>query len=413
MSGHSIFYYPYASFGYEQAPFLRAAALYFDKIYLLDPEKARSTGTGPLQGIGADIVTLEKEGILVRLSPEEVLEKYESVIESAIRADMNDAKFLRICQRFGQADQWRLALAKVPKNIRKDPAYKPKDTAMQRLMGEIPRAMAGQGLRYSEVYAEVTDRYREVGPYIETSVGAAGQVREFRQADFPLPLGESIMVNHALVGGLLETGATPVTDDKFHYRVLAHKIERARRHPEINRLLTELEASSQIKANFLATRVLQEQKLQLPAVSSEVTIESVLELRHRYSDELGVARNQLAWLAQEIKEGPWTEDFEETVYHDYLPKRIRPLLVKCETARKSWFKTAGLAAAAAGSTIALLIAGQPLLSLATASTTLGVIGDDLIPLIADLRNQLSKKTKGKGYGLQYFMRVPKKRKKRP
>jgi hypothetical protein len=30
MSGHTIFYYPYASFGHEQASFLRAEALYFD-----------------------------------------------------------------------------------------------------------------------------------------------------------------------------------------------------------------------------------------------------------------------------------------------------------------------------------------------------------------------------------------------
>jgi hypothetical protein len=406
MNTHEILYYPYASFGYEQAPFLRAAALYFDKIYLLDPVKARSTGTGPLQGIGTDINTLEKEGILVRLSPEEVLERYESTIEKGIRTDMQDADFIRICEQFGQADRWTLALAKVPKNIREDVAYKPKDTAMQRLMGQIPRDVAGQQLYYSETYSEVANRYREVGAYEETSLDTAGRVMEFREADFPLPLGESIMVNHALIGGLLVTGATPVTDDEFHHRVLAYKINRARLSPEVNRLLMDLETSNRIKANFLSMRVLQEQKLNLPAVSSAVPIERVLELRHKYSDELDAARRELAWLAQEIREGPWTEDFEQTVYHEYLPKRIRPLLEKCKKARRSWLKTTGLMAAAAGATIALMIGGQPLLSLATASTTLAVIGHDLVPLITDLRTQLSKGTKGKGYGLQYFMRVP-------
>lgn len=40
MTEHSIFYYPYASFTDAQAPLLKAAALYFDKLYILDPEKA-------------------------------------------------------------------------------------------------------------------------------------------------------------------------------------------------------------------------------------------------------------------------------------------------------------------------------------------------------------------------------------
>jgi hypothetical protein len=40
MTDHNIFYYPYASFTNAQAPLLKIAALYFDHLYLLDPEEA-------------------------------------------------------------------------------------------------------------------------------------------------------------------------------------------------------------------------------------------------------------------------------------------------------------------------------------------------------------------------------------
>jgi hypothetical protein len=36
MNPHNIFYYPYASFTDVHAPLLKAAAIYFDKLYILD-----------------------------------------------------------------------------------------------------------------------------------------------------------------------------------------------------------------------------------------------------------------------------------------------------------------------------------------------------------------------------------------
>ncbi len=37
MTEHNLFYYPYASFTNSQLPLLKLAALYFDKLVLLDP----------------------------------------------------------------------------------------------------------------------------------------------------------------------------------------------------------------------------------------------------------------------------------------------------------------------------------------------------------------------------------------
>ncbi len=108
---------------------------------------------------------------------------------------MEDEAFQSLCRASGQAARWELALEKVPKELQQD-------MAMQRLMGELPRAVADPQTWYLEAEA----------PY------------DFRRGGYPLALGESIMLNHALFGGLLYTGSTPLTDNRFHSQVLALKI---------------------------------------------------------------------------------------------------------------------------------------------------------------------------------------------
>jgi hypothetical protein len=53
MTEHNLFYYPYASFTNSQLPLLKVAALWFDKLVILDPVGA-SWAT-----IGADHHTRE------------------------------------------------------------------------------------------------------------------------------------------------------------------------------------------------------------------------------------------------------------------------------------------------------------------------------------------------------------------
>lgn len=166
MPGHNIFYYPYATFGDKQSLLLKAATLYFDKLYILDPLKANwgGIGEGPLAN---DMRVLEQEGILIRISPEEVLHQYEKIIAQAVRIDMQDREFLEVCEQSGRAGRWTLALAKVPKVIRDDPKFKPLDRSMQRLMGEVAREVSSElGLyveRYAEetAYSDIYDEYRE------------------------------------------------------------------------------------------------------------------------------------------------------------------------------------------------------------------------------------------------------------
>jgi hypothetical protein len=146
MDTHSIFYYPYGSFQDVQAPLLKVAALYFDKLYILDPLKAASGSISiadtkndiallfEQESILKDIALLVQEGILERIAPEDVLDKYEEEIEAAIYRDLVDEDFLDLCGTSGR-HWWNLALAKVPAAIRNDPKYQRLDQAMQRLMG--------------------------------------------------------------------------------------------------------------------------------------------------------------------------------------------------------------------------------------------------------------------------------------
>jgi hypothetical protein len=61
MTEHNLFYYRYTSFTNSQRPLLKVAALYFDKLYILDPAANRITGGnlrltphgGALEGTGS------------------------------------------------------------------------------------------------------------------------------------------------------------------------------------------------------------------------------------------------------------------------------------------------------------------------------------------------------------------------
>ena len=138
MTEHTIFYYPYASFRGGKELLLKAADLYFDKLYILDPEKANWAGIGQSPLIH-DLNQLEKENILVRIAPEDVLYKYENIIAESIRADLDDPEFLKLCELSNRAERWILALAKVPKDILDDPAFNPLDRSMERFMGNVAR----------------------------------------------------------------------------------------------------------------------------------------------------------------------------------------------------------------------------------------------------------------------------------
>ena len=155
-----------------------------------------------------------------------VLAKYDRSIAEAIRRDMGDRELLDLCEAHGRRSgkqRWTLSLAKVPEDIQTDQklrylmddfacdvagktAYAANDyiehiEALSSLLGNelsIPHAVIERGKEYRG-YAEMGQAYDEYREGYNADV-------EYRYADFPLALGEAIMMNHALFAGLLHTG---------------------------------------------------------------------------------------------------------------------------------------------------------------------------------------------------------------
>ena len=406
MTTHSIFYYPYASFMSDQSPLLKVAAIYFDKLYILDPEKSTSGIIGIEEPeVAKDVALLEHKDveILERIAPEEVVEKYEPAIAKAVRDDLRDKEFVEHCAT-SDKDHWTIALAKIPKDIREDPKFQPKDKAMQRLMGEVPRdAVDGASRFYDEMYMErMQSVYSEQSVYDETVIGPTKEI-EFRYADYPIEIGESIMMNHALFAGLLHSNATPLTDDPFHHKALEIKIKRARQIPELAKLLDDVQRADQIRQDLLVARAVTDRQLELPIIAADQPLEKILEYREKNKDSLDETRKQLAWLAREIRETPWTTEFDEEIYRNIIPQKIRPLLEDTKKARNSWLKLAGMALATTAATAQLFVNPVPMISIPMFLGVLSLAGEDVIPGVEELLNWREQQSSMQKSGLHYFL----------
>lgn len=406
MNTHSIFYYPYASFMSDQSPLLKVAAIYFDKLYILDPEKSTSGIIGIEEPeVAKDVALLEHKdvNILERIAPEVVVEKYEPAIAKAVRDDLRDKEFVEHCAT-SEKDYWTIALAKIPKDIREDPKFQPKDKAMQRLMGEVPRdAVDGASRFYDEMYMErMQSVYSEQSVYDETVIGPTKEI-EFRYADYPIEIGESIMMNHALFAGLLHSNATPLTDDTFHNKALEIKIKRARQIPELAKLLDDVQRADQIRQDLLVARAVTDRQLELPIIAADQPLEKILEYREKNKDSLDETRKQLAWLAREIRETPWTPEFDEEIYRNIIPQKIRPLLEDTKKARNSWLKLAGMALATTAATAQLFVNPVPMISIPMFLGVLSLAGEDVIPGVEELLNWREQQSSKQKSGLHYFL----------
>ena len=370
MSEHSIFYYPYASLNKEQTLLLKATALYFDKLYMLDPMKASWAAIG-MRELEADLRLLEKENLLERIAPEEILHRHETTIVSAIQRDRADAGFRKLCEEKGDS-RWTLALAKVPQPLRNDPAYQPMDDSMKRIM-----------MGYTEVY----DEYRE---------SQTGPV-EYRYSDYPFEVGEAIMLNHALVGSLLYKSSVPITDDPLHSRILGYKLHQVQQIPEIRALLEARAAQTKFAHAQLVTQALAD--IDLGVIPETMPLEQILDHRRKYAGELEAARNEFYWMARKITDEPWTKDFEEEVYHSVIPQ-LRDKLKPAQRSWSLWLKAAGVVAG--GAAIGLGLFAEPITSISATIAGLAVAKDVGIGGLEAFRDWKEGKTQN---GFHYLLRL--------
>jgi hypothetical protein len=410
MTDHNLFYYPYASFTNTQLPLLKVAALWFDKLVILDPLGA-SWDT-----IGADHIArdaarqLKDAGILEIVTPATVLAKYERPIAEAIRRDMADREFLDLCDAQSQTagkQRWTLSLAKVPQDLQTD-------QTMRHLMGDFAREVSRDSGQYRERAGGNPSEYYEYAEtgqaYDEYREGDGGGI-EYRYADFPLALGEAIMMNHALFAGLLHAGATPITDDPFHSQALALKLRRASQDPVVQKAQADRARSRQLKADILATTALTDSQLNLPVLSAALPLAEVLEYRQRHDAALRQARDKLGWMARRIEAEPWSKEFAAELEHQTIPD-IAKELDEARKARDAWLNSkrgrlalsaTGIAVGAAAAVLSVFAA--PLTPVALATAGLGLVSGTAIPGAEWLLDWCDGKKTVQENGLHYLLRT--------
>ena len=425
MAEHKLFYYPYASLTNAQLPLLKVAALYFDKLVILDPVGASFDTIGADYFAREAVTLLEKEGILELVAPGAVLAKYEAAVAEAIRRDMADDEFIALCDAQTRAtgkQTWTLSLAKTPKDVAAD-------AVMRHVMGDVAReALAHSVLsrdpseeyvQYDETeVAETLDQSArfwearrqasQIPVYDEYREGYEGDV-EYRYADFPLALGEAIMMNHALFTGILHSDATPIADDAFHSRALAHKLRRATKEPAIQQALLDRARTRQIKAGAFAAAALSDTDLRLPILHPAVPLEEVLEYRQRNPHSLGKARDALGQMARRIQSEPWTKDFEQEIESKTVPDLIADLR-EAGKERDAWLATprvkrtlqAGVLVTG-GAAVVLQIFAAPITPISLAIGGLSGAAATVLPGIDWLRDWWNGKTGVQENGLHYLL----------
>jgi hypothetical protein len=426
MTKHNLFYYPYASFTEKQLPLLKVAALYFDKLYILDPQGAS------WDSIGIDDVTLnainslKDAGILKIVTPSTVLASYEEAIAEAIRLDMQNLEFLNLCDAHSKVtgkQHWTLSLSKVPQELQND-------KVMRRLMGDFASEVSGKTANETHEYREHQsdllfadeqlanqflqrqkdyEQFRATGKAYDEYRESQNGIIEYRYADYPLALGESIMMNHAMFAGLLHSKATPITDVPFHNQALSLKLNDAVNNPGIQKILTERIQQRQLKADILAYTGLTDSELNLPILNSELPLEVILEYRENNNDVLQASRDKLGKMARRIESEPWSEDFFKVLEHEAIPDLLDEL-AEATKARDAWLKSQrgrlalkGTGVAVGIATAVLAVFAVPATPIALATAGLGLAAGAVLPGTEWLLDWRDGKKKTQENGLHYLL----------
>lgn len=408
MAEHRLFYYPYASFTDAQLPLLKVAAVWFDKLVILDPVGASWDTIGADQVARDAVRQLKDAGVLEVVTPAEVLAKYERPITDAIRRDLADREFVDLCDaqsRTAGKQRWTLSLAKLPKDLKTD-------QVMRHLLGDFAREVTQEAGQYREWEGLNPNMYYEYAgtgqAFDEYREGYDADV-EYRYVDIPLAVGEAIMMNHALFAGLLHAGATPITDDSFHSRALARKLNLAASEPVVQQ--ARVERARLLKLDMLATSALMDSQLDLPVLNSALPLSEVLEYRQKHNEDLGRTREKLAWMARRIKAEPWTKEFADELEVKVIPD-LADALDDARKARDSWLKSkrgrlalslTGIAVGAASATLAVVAA--PLTPVALATAGLGLVSGTAVPGAEWLLNWRDGRKSIEENGLHYLLKA--------
>jgi hypothetical protein len=264
----------------------------------------------------------------------------------------------------------------------------------------LDQAAKSSALRPQPPEIPVYDEYRE---------GYDGEGVEYRFAQFPLALGESIMMNHALFTGCLYSNATPITDDPFHSNALLHKLRRATKEPAVRQAMLDFAAQRETKASEFAATALQDKSLKLPILHPAVPLEEVLAYRKSNPHALVKVREALGQMARRIQAEPWTKDFQQEIETKTIPDLVDDLR-EAEKSRDAWLHTPrmktvlriGGIATAVGA-VALGMIATPAAPIVWAIGGLGLTAEGVVPVAELLLEKWQGKATQQENGLHYLL----------
>jgi len=271
-------YYPYTSILSLEG--LKAIALYFEKIHIINPVHAY---VGDDRPNNAEMSILEDEGIVSYISPADLLYTHESTIAGAIKGDLANRRFRSIC-RNAEARYCCIYESKIPSKLR--------STIMKQSMKihrelHLPKKMDLQG----------------------------GE----RSLLLPIDLGESIMINHALCA-TDKFSLTPVTDDDLQHKLLMLKL-RLSRSRFLRELLVDYGFVKDIKIDLAAVDVISES---VPMLYRARMID-ILEFRDENKEALDRFKTEMGRVITDVESNFWDEDFRNRVI-DIIDAKVKPSL---------------------------------------------------------------------------------------
>jgi uncharacterized protein YqgQ len=245
-------YYPYTSILTLDG--LKAMALYFERIYIINPLEASLNN----RANDAEMATLEKNGIIKYVPPSELLNDYETIIAKAIKGDLADRMFRQICKNH-EAKYCVIYGSKIPSQLYS--LIERKSIGIHKKLG-LPKRMELQGVR---------------------------------SLVLPTDIGESIMINHALCA-TDKFSLTPVTDDNFQNQLFALKLRNSD-SDVVKKLLVEYGYVKDIQSDLAAIEVIEDS---VPMLYS-AEINDILEFRDQNREALNRYKIEMSKLVTEVE----------------------------------------------------------------------------------------------------------------
>lgn len=303
-------YYPYADI--SDAKGIIEYALYFDSIYILEPNFFKSPEKVPNDAIKGDsgVKTLINENVIKPIGPELIglgsnfgskailYEENKEIILQSIKKDLENKEFINLAANYG-VHTW-----KIP-------------TGQQLfwngigLLLEVAKESNKVGLTISTDRPEYYKNLFELNGY-DKQIVKEQTVSRLRGenvdllVDVPFVETESLMLTVTLLA-CMELGLYPVTDSVLHHNFLKVKL----RNEQVLKIAREafMEINQSVKESLLVREMF---SISLPRVSG-LSIEKVLKLREKCNSSLMRFRTLMKELRYKIESEVWSKEHEYEV----------------------------------------------------------------------------------------------------